>query len=83
MLWLALAFLAPMLTLVTVKDAAAGKIYHCVDDKNKKIVSDRPCEYSAPPGNVSDKDKDKDKAAPADAARKDGKTGSSAKDGKN
>ena len=58
---------AALLTVLAANDAAAGKIYRCVDSNKKTTVSDRPCAETAAAGGTPEK------AAPADAGRKDAK----------
>ncbi len=55
--WFSGAMLCTLLAFSTL-NAAAGKIYRCVDEKTQKVtVSDSPCQYSAPSSIAADKDK--------------------------
>jgi hypothetical protein len=69
--WLMAALITPLLSLSLAGNAVAGKIYRCVDDKKKVTVSDTPCVTPA----ATNGDADKSKTAPADAAKKDDKSG--------
>jgi hypothetical protein len=91
--WFSGALLTTLLTLSTL-NAAAGKIYRCVDEKTQKVtVSDSPCQYSAPTSPAADKDKnaadlklaDKKAADKKLAEKSDGKAAAPAlvKDAKN
>lgn len=47
-LWFAGALLTTLLTLMSVNQALAGKIYKCVDEQTKKVtMSDSACQYNA------------------------------------
>jgi hypothetical protein len=67
---------AALLAVLAANDAAAAKIYRCVDSNKKVTVSDRPCNENAPAAAAADK------AAPADTEKKDGKASPPKKDEK-
>ncbi len=67
----AATLLAPLLALSFIGDAAAGKIYRCVDDQKKVTVSDTPCVTQ--PAATANAGKEKAKDGSVDAAGKDRK----------